>query len=392
MAGRAKPQYQQALRAAGRSPEPLLPSSAQACGSRLKSRAQAGVVLLSFPALRRVALSIFRESFLTPTYRFDEPDRPRCEAGNAICAGGRSMNILDVVAANPAPGDVAHSWSSYNVRAWAFPTADEELEYIDFYMSDEVPSAFRMPKGVAYPNTLTDVERQHAAQMFGDSLEGMTLFAFRETRLRIVKHHVFLHPLMIQYYGALYRLFRDVNPAHFTVERVYEIGTGREMFTGIPVSRGWAAVELMIPIVLGRVFRLVLSGVGAVPAPVEAPTSVEPVWNLPPKGGTWIRGRYFTEHALERMAPDTPEVRAELNNRAIMRLRRLGIPEGSDEWNMMLHQYLKKVDPRGISPTVVEAEIKQPGSTNVKVILATIGKRTSTMVNKFVVVTVIPRH
>lgn len=35
-----------------------------------------------------------------------------------------------------------------------------------------------------------------------------------------------------------------------------------------------------------------------------------------PRGGGSINGRKYSEHALERMAPDTIEVRAELTKRA----------------------------------------------------------------------------
>ena len=38
-------------------------------------------------------------------------------------------------------------------------------------------------------------------------------------------------------------------------------------------------------------------------------------WDMPQKGKI-INGRYYTKHALERMAPDIPQVRAELELRA----------------------------------------------------------------------------
>ncbi|WP_179877681.1 hypothetical protein [Bacillus pseudomycoides] len=38
-------------------------------------------------------------------------------------------------------------------------------------------------------------------------------------------------------------------------------------------------------------------------------------WSMP-RGGGVINGRKYSEHALERMAPDTVEIRAELNTRA----------------------------------------------------------------------------
>lgn len=38
-------------------------------------------------------------------------------------------------------------------------------------------------------------------------------------------------------------------------------------------------------------------------------------WNMVEGGGT-INGREYSQHAMERMAPDTPQVRAELSRRA----------------------------------------------------------------------------
>ncbi|AHX17199.1 hypothetical protein ORM92_05900 [Bacillus cereus] len=73
-----------------------------------------------------------------------------------------------------------------------------------------------------------------------------------------------------------------------------------------------------------------------------------------PRGGGVIDGRKYTEHALERMAPDTVQVRAELTKRARERAERKGYTFGSDKYM----EELKKVDPRGMTPNVVEDIIK----------------------------------
>lgn len=73
-------------------------------------------------------------------------------------------------------------------------------------------------------------------------------------------------------------------------------------------------------------------------------TSVE--WDMPEKGKI-INGRYYTKHALERMAPDTPQIRAELEKRAT----ELGYKRGSEK-------FIEYVKPRGIPPSVVENAIK----------------------------------
>ncbi|WP_410985605.1 S-layer protein [Bacillus cereus] len=76
-------------------------------------------------------------------------------------------------------------------------------------------------------------------------------------------------------------------------------------------------------------------------------------WSMP-RGGGVIDGRKYTEHALERMAPDTIEVRAELLKRARERAERNGYTFGSDKYM----EELAKVDPRGVTPSVVEETIK----------------------------------
>lgn len=69
-------------------------------------------------------------------------------------------------------------------------------------------------------------------------------------------------------------------------------------------------------------------------------------WDMP-IGGSTIHGRRYTQHALERMAPDTPQVRAELSGRAIAK----GYQRGSKEFK-------DYVNPRNIPPMAVEAAIQ----------------------------------
>jgi len=97
------------------------------------------------------------------------------------------------------------------------------------------------------------------------------------------------------------------------------------------------------------------------------------------RGGLLINDRWYVEHALERMAPRTPEVMAELESRALERAANKGLKPRTEEFG----KWMKKngPDPRGIPPSVVEAEIANPGSTNIRVELNQKGD----------VITVIPR-
>ncbi len=72
----------------------------------------------------------------------------------------------------------------------------------------------------------------------------------------------------------------------------------------------------------------------------------EATWSMPEQG-KMINGRWFTQHALERMAPDTFLVRAILEKRAL----NAGYPRGTPD-------FLKYVNPRGIPPMVVEDAIQ----------------------------------
>ncbi|MFW9928712.1 MAG: hypothetical protein ACFFD1_04925 [Candidatus Thorarchaeota archaeon] len=85
------------------------------------------------------------------------------------------------------------------------------------------------------------------------------------------------------------------------------------------------------------------------------------------KGGALINNRWYTEHALERMAPSTPQVMAELESRFLVRAKIASQklhPKEFLKWRLE-----NAPDPRGIPPMVVKAEIAQPGSTGVRVIL-----------------------
>lgn len=107
---------------------------------------------------------------------------------------------------------------------------------------------------------------------------------------------------------------------------------------------------------------------------VAQPTGVTPAagWSLPADGGgATIGGRWYTEHALERMAPNTPEVMALLERRALARARSEGLSPGTAEFGEWWSKF--GPDPRGVPPSVVEAEIANPGMTGVKVIANTDG-------------------
>ena len=113
-------------------------------------------------------------------------------------------------------------------------------------------------------------------------------------------------------------------------------------------------------------------------------------WDMVEGGGT-INGREYSQHAMERMAPDTPQIRAELSRRAEKAATQRGLKVGTQEY----YEYCKKyVDPRNIPPSVIEDAISStrgiPGNrpdtfihetADVKVVINSKGK----------VITVIPK-
>ena len=290
-------------------------------------------------------------------------------------------NLLDKISEIAKPGAVADWWAREPKLTWACSPELEVLDYIDVYTSDDIEQPLQMRAGVVDANDLTPEQEKRKVQHFGEGAEAKYSFANWETHRRVLAHYCFTHPVTIAYETELYRLTRDLNPVHFVIERAYQLFNGKEMFTEKPVSRIGAAIELAIPIVVSRILRIARLGIQS--AKVKPPPLDSPLYDLPEQGGGMrINGRWYTEHALERMAPDTPAIRAELLRRAIDRTRRFGLSEGSEAYNKVLNHFRSKIDPRGVTPTVVEAEIARPGSTNVKVIAVK---------QKSIVVTVVPR-
>ena len=106
-------------------------------------------------------------------------------------------------------------------------------------------------------------------------------------------------------------------------------------------------------------FRGAVAGVnaavaGSYYAGVEGSESSSDVWDMT-EGGGIINGREYSQHAMERMAPDTPSVRAELSRRAEALAESKGLQVGTPEYYQFCQKY---VDPRNIPPSVIEDAIR----------------------------------
>lgn len=245
-------------------------------------------------------------------------------------------NILDEIRARPKPGEIAHWWGQRTPKETSQSLDNEEAAYFEFFTSASVERVVRIGRGMATPSSLDAEDQGRIAKHFGNEPGAVWQFIHYENRRRILAHYVLTHPATVQYEIELFRLTRDVVPPLFVAERIYELFTGREAFIGSKVSRLRAAVELLVPIVIGGALMLTKAATAVSRPPSRALT--DPIFDLPSEGGMKINGRYYTEHALERMAPDTPQVRAELRARAGARLQRLGLNPGSGAWDSCLER------------------------------------------------------
>ncbi|MFP3810094.1 T7SS effector LXG polymorphic toxin [Bacillus sp. SIMBA_005] len=125
---------------------------------------------------------------------------------------------------------------------------------------------------------------------------------------------------------------------------------------------------------------------------VEKPNKVtgQVGWSLS-KGGGIINQRKYSQHALERMAPNIPEVRATLTKRALKKADELGYQPQTKDFNDFIKKY---VDPRDIPPSVIEDAIKNtnkiPGHRKGTFVHDTLDVRV--VINEFGdVITVIPK-
>ena len=125
--------------------------------------------------------------------------------------------------------------------------------------------------------------------------------------------------------------------------------------------------------------QLLVKGVrtNRVTSPAE---TMEGGYLRPDLGSRIYNGLVYTEHALERMAPNTPEVIALLQNNATKRRNR-ATKRAVENWMDSQEGSLKDLaadfqaswkqdspQTRGILPSVVEAEIANPGTTDVRVV------------------------
>ena len=170
-------------------------------------------------------------------------------------------------------------------------------------------------------------------------------------------------------YGYQYQMPRSERTVRKEPERFSFAEFGREVVTGFVMgglsSAAFYGAGRAVEAVKSSVRSDVYEGGGT------------DVWDMTEGGGT-INGREYSQHAMERMVPDTPSVRAELSRRAEALAVTKGLQVGTPEYYQFCQKY---VDPRSIPPSVVEDAVRN--------ITAVSGHTAGTFVHQTADVTVI---
>lgn len=216
---------------------------------------------------------------------FVDKEGTQCDPNTPNCADPNDQYDSADVIFNPndvvyqigeihRPGDVSQWWANgprNNRQEWAHPLSEMEQGYITAMRDSSVPSAIQMRAPVD-PNSLTTDERASAERLFGNTSSDFQRYANFENRRRIIAHYVYTHPATIALQLGLFRLVRDVNPIHFALERGWQMGSGREMFTERPVSRLRAAAEFFAALAISYGISRGLRALRYSPTPGSRPT------------------------------------------------------------------------------------------------------------------------
>jgi len=198
------------------------------------------------------------------------------------------------------PGAVMDWWVSgpgVEPERWTHPLSEWERKYVEKMSASSVPEPVRMRPPVE-PERLTAQQREEAKRLFGTGPSVTHSFANRENRRRIVSHYVMMHPRTVRMLLGQYGLARDVNPLSFALERGWQVGSGKEMFTEQDVSRLGAAAEFFTALAVGVATQKVMLSVRPAPPEGIRPPS-EP---LPgPRGEGSPPGANGTVLPLERL-------------------------------------------------------------------------------------------
>lgn len=116
------------------------------------------------------------------------------------------------------------------------------------------------------PSRLNEVQIKEARPFFGDNKDAFEQYANYQARSQLITRYALSDPRVVAYLGELYRTSRDLNPVHFVGERLQQVATGEEAFTGEETGRVRPALELAAAYGLGKLANVLL-GKAVEPAP-----------------------------------------------------------------------------------------------------------------------------
>jgi len=183
------------------------------------------------------------------------------------------------------PLDVASWWTSgpgEHIERGTHPLSEWEQKYIEAMSSPTVPEPIRMLPPVT-PERLNFQQARTAEQLLGKGPAAVQGYSNWENRRRIVKHYFVTHPATLNLSLGLYGFSRDANLLHFALERGWQMGGGKEMFTEQKVSRLGAGAEFFAMVAAG-VATGKLMGAARPVTERSAPAPLEPVRPGPGRG------------------------------------------------------------------------------------------------------------
>lgn len=149
-------------------------------------------------------------------------------------------SVLNVLARANLPGDIER-WRTNELHAnpgrYAGPLSIKEQAYLEY---------FKLL--ILDPGKLDSDYQRRAEKLFGDDPERNSKYVNVKSRDVILQHAVWTSPQGQEMLLGGYRLLRDTNPLHFSLERGWQIGSGKEMFTDKEVSRLGAGVEFALAV------------------------------------------------------------------------------------------------------------------------------------------------
>ena len=173
-------------------------------------------------------------------------------------------SVLPHLAELDKPGTIAN-WKQEVFKKdptrFADALTEDEGAYLDHFKVQKLD-----------PSRLNEVQIKEARTLFGDNKDAFEQYTNYQARSQLIFRYALNDPRTIAYLGELYRTTRDLNPTHFVGERLQQVATGEEAFTGEQTGRLRPTLELAAAYGLGKLAN-VLIGKALEPGPFDTRVS-----------------------------------------------------------------------------------------------------------------------